>query len=253
MLVSTNTSRHPRPISDDCFRFTRLVNTGWSGGKFGVGKRCPLKYTRAIIDAIHDGSLAKANFTASPVFNLQIPDKVGEIPATILDPRKAWADSAAFDDQNKKLAVRFLSLLLALEGSRADLSLPQDMFTAAFDRYKADCAPEGELSSAYSMPHRARVLMFSFSLFSRLRWTQVLNDRWVVLRSVVLVARALLRDTFGFFFPTFCTLAPTFCSRDLLFFCSCPSLSNCNYSVQPQVVCCCAREQRLRGSHVIGL
>jgi len=42
----------------DCY----LINTGWTGGKFGTGKRCPLKYTRAILDAIHDGSLAKAEY-----------------------------------------------------------------------------------------------------------------------------------------------------------------------------------------------
>lgn len=47
----------------DCY----LLNTGWTGGKFGTGKRCPLKYTRAIVDAIHNGSLAQAQYTNFPM------------------------------------------------------------------------------------------------------------------------------------------------------------------------------------------
>ncbi|KAM0750556.1 ATP-utilizing phosphoenolpyruvate carboxykinase [Meredithblackwellia eburnea MCA 4105] len=97
-----------------------LVNTGWTGGKFGVGKRCPLKHTRAIIDAIHDGSLAKAEFTTFPRFNLKIPKAVGNIPAELLDPVKAWSDKEAFEAQSKSLA---------------------GMFSKAFERYAADCSP----------------------------------------------------------------------------------------------------------------
>ncbi|GAA5830065.1 hypothetical protein JCM11251_006862 [Rhodosporidiobolus azoricus] len=96
-----------------------LINTGWVGGAFGKGKRCPLKYTRHIVDSIHDGSLAKANFSKSPIFNLSIPDKVNGVPSELLNPE--WEDKAAFEAQNKKLA---------------------DMFTAAFKRYEAECAPE---------------------------------------------------------------------------------------------------------------
>jgi len=61
-----------------------LVNTGWVGGAFGKGgKRCPLKYTRKIIDAIHDGSLAKAEFKTKPVFNLSIPTAIEGIPSCV--------------------------------------------------------------------------------------------------------------------------------------------------------------------------
>ena len=54
----------------DCW----LINTGWTGGKFGSGKRCPLKYTRRIVDAVHSGLLAQAEYETFGVFGLQIPD-----------------------------------------------------------------------------------------------------------------------------------------------------------------------------------
>ncbi|KAK4056429.1 Protein kinase C-like 1 [Microbotryomycetes sp. JL221] len=100
-----------------------LINTGWVGGAFGTGKRCPLKYTRAIIDAIHDGRLAQAEFKTSPIFNLQIPTSIpqSEVPAELLDPRASWPDAKAFDAQNEKLA---------------------NMFTTAFERYASDVTPE---------------------------------------------------------------------------------------------------------------
>lgn len=100
-----------------------LINTGWSGGKFGVGKRCPLKYTRAIIDAIHDGSLAKADFVNFDVFNLSIPVSIPGVPTELLDPVQAWSDKAAFTSERVKLA---------------------GMFKTAFARFEADCGAEGE-------------------------------------------------------------------------------------------------------------
>lgn len=84
-----------------------LVNTGWSGGPAGVGSRISLKYTRAIIDAIHDGSLAKAGFSPDPVFGLQIPDAVANVPSGILVPRNTWKDSAGHDTTARKLASAF--------------------------------------------------------------------------------------------------------------------------------------------------
>lgn len=98
-----------------------LVNTGWVGGKFGVGKRCPLKATRAIIDAIHDGSLGGAEYETFPVFNLQIPKAVNGVDAQLLDPAKAWSDKSALKDQVANLAK---------------------MFQENFKKYAADCAPE---------------------------------------------------------------------------------------------------------------
>lgn len=69
-----------------------LVNTGWSGGKYGVGKRMKLPYTRKIIDAIHDGVLDKAEFEKTPVFNLSIPKNVPGIPNEILNPKNTWSN-----------------------------------------------------------------------------------------------------------------------------------------------------------------
>ena len=94
----------------DCW----LVNTGWTGGKFGHqnGRRCPLKYTRAIVDAIHSGELAASmaqeggseNFG---VFNLRVPTNVSNAPREILNPRTAWRDREAVDREVRKLAGMF--------------------------------------------------------------------------------------------------------------------------------------------------
>ncbi len=84
-----------------------LVNTGWSGGGFGVGSRMPLKYTRAIIDAIHSGELANVHYHTDPVFGVAIPDSCPGVPAKILEPRKTWKDEAAFDVAAKDLAKKF--------------------------------------------------------------------------------------------------------------------------------------------------
>ncbi|KAN0064597.1 Protein kinase C-like 1 [Thecaphora frezii] len=84
-----------------------LVNTGWVGGKFGVGKRCPLKYTRKIIDAIHNGTLAKASYEKFANFNLQVPTAVEGVPSELLNPASAWTDQAAFQNEVKNLATLF--------------------------------------------------------------------------------------------------------------------------------------------------
>ncbi|CAO3593145.1 unnamed protein product [Absidia cylindrospora] len=68
-----------------------LINTGWIGGSASSGaKRCPLKYTRAILDSIHDGSLAQGEFEAFEVFGFSIPKKAAGVPDELLNPRKAW-------------------------------------------------------------------------------------------------------------------------------------------------------------------
>jgi len=87
----------------DCW----LVNTGWTGGKYGTGRRCPLKYTRSIIDSIHSGELAKAEFVEFDVFGLWIPTTCAGVPDELLDPRKAWADKAAFGKEVRKLGAMF--------------------------------------------------------------------------------------------------------------------------------------------------
>ncbi|HKR27296.1 MAG TPA: phosphoenolpyruvate carboxykinase (ATP) [Acidobacteriaceae bacterium] len=84
-----------------------LVNTGWTGGGFGVGKRMSLKHTRAMVHAALDGRLAKAQFTTEPAFGLNIPTQCPDVPAEILNPRNAWADKAAYDAQARLLASKF--------------------------------------------------------------------------------------------------------------------------------------------------
>lgn len=84
-----------------------LVNTGWSGGSYGIGKRMDLAYTRAMISAAIDGSLEQAAFTADPVFNLLLPDQVKGVPSELLNPRSAWKDQAAYDQAAGMLAERF--------------------------------------------------------------------------------------------------------------------------------------------------
>jgi phosphoenolpyruvate carboxykinase (ATP) len=84
-----------------------LVNTGWSGGAFGVGSRISLKYTRYIIDAIHNGSLAIADYVTDPIFGLTVPKSCAGVPGKILQPRGTWADQNAFEKTAKTLATKF--------------------------------------------------------------------------------------------------------------------------------------------------
>ncbi|MFT7624684.1 MAG: phosphoenolpyruvate carboxykinase (ATP), partial [Myxococcota bacterium] len=84
-----------------------LVNTGWSGGAYGTGKRMKLGYTRAIVDAIHDGSLAGTDSVTDPIFGVAIPTAVEGVPNEILVPKNTWADKDGFDATAQKLARMF--------------------------------------------------------------------------------------------------------------------------------------------------
>ena len=85
-----------------------LVNTGWTGGPYGAGSRIKLAYTRAIIDAIHDGVLAGVSTQSrSTSFNSQIPKSCPHVPAELLQPRTTWADPQAYDRAARKLAGLF--------------------------------------------------------------------------------------------------------------------------------------------------
>jgi phosphoenolpyruvate carboxykinase (ATP) len=84
-----------------------LVNTGWSGGKFGVGRRMSLPITRALVNAALGGKLDPVEFVTENAFGLHIPVSCPAVPAEILNPRNAWADKAAYDRQAAELAGRF--------------------------------------------------------------------------------------------------------------------------------------------------
>ncbi len=84
-----------------------LVNTGWTGGAFGVGKRMKLSHTRAMVADLLDGDLANAQFETDPIFGLQVPKAIANVPADVLNPRNTWTDKAAYDEQAKKLAGMF--------------------------------------------------------------------------------------------------------------------------------------------------
>lgn len=84
-----------------------LVNTGWSGGPYGVGARMKLAHTRAIIDAIHCGALAGASVASDPIFGFDVVTQCPNVPPEVMVPRNAWKDRPAFDAQAKKLAGLF--------------------------------------------------------------------------------------------------------------------------------------------------
>lgn len=85
-----------------------LINTGWTGGAYGTGKRMSLKNTRSILDAIHEGEMEEASFKTLPIFNLSIPESLKAVPDQILNPRNTWTDKDAFADTCKKLGAKFI-------------------------------------------------------------------------------------------------------------------------------------------------
>ena len=84
-----------------------LVNTGWTGGAYGVGNRIKLSYTRALIQAVLKGGLAKLPFRKEAIFGLNIPVLCPGVPNSILDPKNNWADKTAYETTAKKLLAAF--------------------------------------------------------------------------------------------------------------------------------------------------
>jgi phosphoenolpyruvate carboxykinase (ATP) len=84
-----------------------LVNTGWSGGPYGVGTRMKLSYTRAMITAALEGKLDNATYVQDPLFGFSMPTDVPGVPSEILQPRNTWADKAAYDAKANDLASKF--------------------------------------------------------------------------------------------------------------------------------------------------
>ncbi len=89
----------------DCW----LVNTGWTGGKFGVGSRMPIKATRALLNAALSGELASVEMRVDPVFGFQVPAHLDGVDDKILTPRQTWSDPAEYDATAAKLAEMFAS------------------------------------------------------------------------------------------------------------------------------------------------
>ena len=105
---------HPTKYSKELIRKMQehgstawLVNTGWIGGAYGTGKRISLKDTRAIIDAIIDGSLDEAEYEQMDVFNLHIPRAVNNVDSHLLHPKRAWHNDLAYDNARIELAKKF--------------------------------------------------------------------------------------------------------------------------------------------------
>lgn len=86
-----------------------LINTGWTGGPYGVGSRMKLSHTRAMITAALNGKLDHVNFEKDPVFGLAIPTECENVPAQILNPRNTWADPLAYDEKARNLAAQFVN------------------------------------------------------------------------------------------------------------------------------------------------
>jgi len=99
-----------------------LVNTGWSGGPFGVGKRMKIAYTRAMIRAALDGVLDTVPYERDSIFNVDIPTGCPGVPADVLKPRTTWADGTEYDRQATKLARMFAENFKSFEdGVSADV------------------------------------------------------------------------------------------------------------------------------------
>ena len=93
-----------------------LVNTGWSGGAYGVGQRMKIAYTRAMVRAALDGKLASVPLAPDPNFGLLIPANVPDVPKNVLSPRNTWKDKQGYDDTAKKLAQQFEANFKQYEG-----------------------------------------------------------------------------------------------------------------------------------------
>jgi len=84
-----------------------LINTGWTGGPYGVGERININYTRSMVRAAIGGDIERAEMETDPIFGLQIPRFCPDVPSSVLIPRNTWSDAEAYDRQARELAARF--------------------------------------------------------------------------------------------------------------------------------------------------
>ncbi len=97
-----------------------LINTGWTGGPYGIGKRMNLSYTRAMVTAALDGKLDSVEWELDPIFNIAIPKYCPEVPSSILNPRNTWEDKQAYERQAKKLAELFNKNVAKFKGEMTE-------------------------------------------------------------------------------------------------------------------------------------
>jgi phosphoenolpyruvate carboxykinase (ATP) len=97
-----------------------LINTGWSGGPYGVGERISLKYTRAMITAALEGKLDNVDYTTHEIFGLNMPNECENVPAEILNPKNTWSDKAAYDAKANNLANEFVNNFAQFESGAND-------------------------------------------------------------------------------------------------------------------------------------
>ncbi len=86
-----------------------MINTGWSGGPYGVGSRMKLVYTRAMITAALNGDLEKVEYTPHPIFGMLMPNECPGVPTEVLNPRNTWNDPEEYDEKAKDLAQQFIT------------------------------------------------------------------------------------------------------------------------------------------------
>ena len=98
-----------------------LVNTGWTGGPYGVGKRMSLPHTRAMLNAALAGKLDDVEYTTGPVFGLKIPNSCPDVPAEVLVPQNTWQDKSTYQAKNTELAERFKENFKKFEGVPAEV------------------------------------------------------------------------------------------------------------------------------------
>jgi phosphoenolpyruvate carboxykinase (ATP) len=97
-----------------------LVNTGWVGGPYGIGKRISIGYTRAILNALLDGKLEEGSYTVDPIFGFQVPNECPGIPPEILNPASSWSNKEAYFKRYRSLASRFIDNFKKFEDQAPD-------------------------------------------------------------------------------------------------------------------------------------
>ncbi len=99
-----------------------LLNTGWTGGAYGVGKRMNLAYTRAMVTAALNGSLKDVEYENHPIFNVSVPKTCPGVPSDILNPKNTWQDKAAYDQAAQHLADLFAENFVKLKGVAPEIA-----------------------------------------------------------------------------------------------------------------------------------